>query len=102
MLAPESAQAFIEVEFPNSQGRFNFLGSPFFIGNPSMMEAEHSLLSIMVDYFFSSFWFVIISLVNLGSLDMDFKNGALNERDNTCSMNFFWSGSSGFGMGRYG
>lgn len=90
MLAPESAKTFIEVELLNSQGKVNRPGSPIFIGNPSIIAAEENSWMLYSNYF----RFVITSLANLGSLAMDLRNGALIERDNTCSMNFLCSESN--------
>lgn len=83
----------MEVELPNSQGKVSRPRSPILIGDPSMIAAEHNSLSIMVDAFSNYFWLVITYLSNLGSLAMDLRNEELIKRDNTCSMNFFCSGS---------
>ena len=93
MLAPEFAKAFIEMEFPNSQGKVSRPESPILIGNPSMITTEHISLSTAVDIFSNSIALVITSLANLGILSMDLRNGALIKIDSSYSMNFFCSSS---------
>lgn len=96
MISPELSKAFIKVEFPNSKGKVSCLGSPTLIGNPLMIADEYNSLSTIVYSFPNSLRLVITSLENLGSLAMDFNNGAFIERGSTYSMNFFCLGSRAF------
>ena len=101
-LAPESAKAFIEVEFLNSQGKVNLPGSPIFLLAILILCHKTQFVKHDGGWFFQLLLVFITSLANVESLVIYFNNGALIDRDCTCSMNFFCFGSNGFLMARDG